>query len=507
VRAIAWLGSAAALQTVRPLAAAGRPRLRAYPFTLGVASGDPLPTGVVLWTRLAPEPAPGEGLPPYDIDVMWEVAADERFRTIVQRGSAVARPELGHSVHVDVEGLLPARDYYYRFACDGHASAVARTRTAPAFDAGPDRLRFAVCGCSHYEHGYFTAFRHIADEQFDFVFHTGDYIYEGPPRPGRPRQHASGELFTLDDYRNRYVQYKRDSDLVAAHHASPFVVTWDDHEVTNNYAGDHDERGTPPEVFRLRRAAAYQAYYEFMPIRLGTLPSRDGMRIYRRLRFGTLMDLHVLDTRQYRSAQACGDGAHTVCEEAASESRTLLGTAQEQWLEANLADSRSTWTVIGQQVPTVAIDGRGLSPSGAYSMDMWDGYTAARDRLYRTIVETSPSNPVVLSGDVHVHYASDLKLDYRDPRSRTIGAELTNTSISSEGDGADVQNGWDALQRDNPHIRFNSSRRGYIACTATHARLRADFRTIERVSVPGDPIRTSGSFVVETGRPGLVRDT
>jgi alkaline phosphatase D len=242
-----------------------------YPFTMGVASGDPLPDGIVLWTRLAPKPTDGGGVPMANIEVGWELARERAFTTIVQRGTAIARPELGHSVHVDVQGLEPARDYFYRFRCGREVSDIGRTRTAPAAGVAIERLRFAVCGCSHYETGYFTAFRRIAEEQFDFVFHTGDYIYEGRADGGqnttRVRQHAGQEIYTLVDYRNRYGQYKSDPDLRAAHASAPFVMTWDDHEVSNDYAGDHDEDDTPPEIFLLRRAAAYQAYYEAMPLR------------------------------------------------------------------------------------------------------------------------------------------------------------------------------------------------------------------------------------------------
>jgi hypothetical protein len=254
-----------------------QPIFDAYPFPLGVASGDPLPDGVVLWTRLAPKPLEGGGMPMATVPVGWEVARDPQFRQIAQKGSALARPELGHSVHVEVSGLEAGREYWYRFHAGDEVSQVGRTKTAPPAGAAVDRLRFGVCGCSHYEIGYFTACRRLAEEQFDFVFHTGDYIYEGRPNGGRSdalvRQHHGHEPYTLDDYRLRYAQYKMDADLKAAHASAPFVMAWDDHEVENNYAADRDENGTPPEIFLLRRAAAYQAYYETMPLRASALPS------------------------------------------------------------------------------------------------------------------------------------------------------------------------------------------------------------------------------------------
>lgn len=504
----AWKLGAAAL--AYPIATATRTSaqaiFRTYPFTLGVASGDPWPDSVVLWTRLAPEPLDGGGMPMVNIEVAWEVARDRGFSSIVQKGVAIARPELGHSVHVEPAGLEPGREYFYRFRAGGEVSQVGRTRTAPPEGAPVDQLRFAVCGCSHYESGYFTGYRRIAAEQFDFVFHTGDYIYEGRADGGRNpavvRQHRGSEIYTLVDYRNRYALYKTDPDLKAAHASAPFIVTWDDHEVDNDYAGDLDENGTPPEIFLLRRAAAYQAFYETMPVRKTTIPAGPSMRIYRRLTFGNLIDLSVLDTRQYRSKQACGGTTATGCAAAADPSRTILGAEQERWLFDALPSIKATWTVIGQQVPTFVRDFAKSNPKGRYSMDKWDGYTAARRRLYARLEETRAPNPIILSGDVHVHYGSDLKLDYEDPRSKTIGVELTNTSLTSGGDGAEVAGNWEAVRGDNPHIKYHSARRGYIHCTATPGSLRADFKVLDRVTIPDGTERVGGSLVVRAGHPG-----
>ncbi len=503
------LGAAAIAPPILTRRALARPIFDAYPFSLGVASGDPLPDGVVLWTRLAPKPLEGGGMPMANVDVDWEIARDPRFTSIAQKGTAIARPELGHSVHVEVAGLEPAREYWYRFRAGDEISRIGRTRTAPAAGAAVDRLRFAVCGCNHYEIGYFTAFRRIAEEQFDFVFHTGDYIYEGRADGGRGdrvRQHNGQEPYTLVDYRNRYALYKSDRDLMAAHASAPFILTWDDHEVDNNYAGDFDENGTPPEIFALRRAAAYQAYYETMPLRAGALPSGSHMRIYRRLQFGNLIDLNILDTRQWRSDQACGDGVHSDCNEALDSGRTMMGAEQEKWLFDNLATAKARWTVIGQQVPTYARDMAKTNPDGRFSMDKWDGYVAARHRLYARLQETKAPNPVVLSGDVHMHYGADLKLDFTSPRSATVGVEFTNSSVTSIGDGFDVAPGWDAIKGDNAHIKYHSARRGYIACTATAATMRADFKILDRVTVPDLPAHVGGSLVVQAGRPGSYTD-
>ena len=508
---IAWkLGAAAIAHPLVSTTVLTQPLFRSYPFPLGVASGEPMPGGVVLWTRLAPEPLDGGGMPMANVEVGWEVARDRAFASIVQKGTTIARPELGHSVHVEAEGLEPAHDYFYRFRVGGEVSAVGRTRTAPADGAAVDRLRFAVCGCSHYETGYFTAYKRIAAEQFDFVFHTGDYIYEGRADGGRNpalvRQHQGSEIYTLVDYRNRYAQYKLDRDLRAAHASAPFIVTPDDHEVDNDYAGSLDEQGTPPEVFLLRRAAAYQAFYETMPLRTSAIPTGPDIRLYRRLRFGSLLDLALLDTRQYRSKQACGRTTATGCAAAKDPARTILGAAQERWLFEQLAGMKATWTTIGQQVPTFARDMIKANPQGQYSMDKWDGYTASRERLYARLVETRAPNPVLLSGDVHAHFGADLKTVFDDPKSPIVGVEFTNTSITSNADGADVSANWEAIRGDNPHIKYHSARRGYIACTATPASMRAEFRILDRVTVPDAPERTGGTLVVQAGHSGSHTD-
>ena len=504
---LAWvLGAAAVAPPILPRRLLAKPVFDSYPFTLGVASGDPLPDGLVLWTRLAPKPLEGGGMPMAPVDVNWEIARDARFQNIVQKGSTLARPELGHSVHVEVAGLDPGREYWYRFHAGDEVSRTGRTKTAPPAGAPVDRLRFAVCGCNHYEDGHFTAFRRMGEEQFDFIFHTGDYIYEGRADGGRIdrrlRQHNGDELYTLVDYRNRYALYKSDRDLMAAHASAPWVVTWDDHEVANNYAGDIDQNNTPPELFVLRRAAAYQAYYETMPLRATALPSGSHMRLYRRLQFGNLIDLSVLDTRQYRSDQPCGNGARTNCAERLAPSQTMMGAEQERWLFDNLATVSARWTVIGQQVYSFAFDRARANPDGQFSMDKWDGYVAARQRLYNRLLETRAPNPIVLSGDVHQHYGADLKLDFTDPRSATVGVEFTNTAVTTSGDGSDVGATWEATKGDNPHIKYHSNRRGYIACTATPDAMRADFKILDAVSVPDRPVRIGGSLVVAAGRPG-----
>jgi alkaline phosphatase D len=498
------MGAAAIVQPLATRRASGQQLFADYPFSLGVASGDPLPDGVVLWTRLAPRPLEsGGGMPPAPIEVAWQVASDPQFGDIVQKGTATAYPELAHSVHVEVQGLAPAREYYYRFRIGGEISQTGRTRTAPAAGAAVDRLRFAVCGCSNYEDGFFTAYRQIAEAEYDFVLHTGDYIYESRANNGRidykVRQHLGHELFSLTDYRIRYAQYKMDADLRDAHQSAPFVLSWDDHEVSDNYAGDADRNNTPREVFLLRRAAAFQAYYEHMPLRRAAFPSGSRMQMYRRLKFGALVDLSVLDTRQYRSDQACGDGVRTGCADALDANRTMLGDEQERWLFGNLADTRARWTLIGQQVYSFARDMARSAPEGRYAMDKWDGYVGARNRLYARLRDAKTPNPIVISGDIHAHFGAELKMDFTNVHSEPIGVEITNSSISANGDGSDVAANWEATRQDNPHIKYHGNRRGYIVCSLTQAQMRAEFRSLERVSVREAPVKSSPAFVVEAG--------
>jgi alkaline phosphatase D len=504
---LAWYAGAATF--LPPLATErtwAQPLFAEYPFALGVASGDPLPTGVVLWTRLAPKPLDGGGMPMARVDVSWEVASDPQFNDVVQKGTDTAYPELAHSLHVEVDGLRPGTEYWYRFRVGRETSQTGRTKTAPAPGASADRLRFGICGCSNYEEGYFTAYRHMANEEFDFILHTGDYMYEGRPNGGRNeriRQNVGLEPHSLDTYRARYALYKTDADLRAVRQSAPFVMSWDDHEVRDNYASAIDPPNSPPEVFLLRRAAAYQAYYEHMPLRKPAFPRGPNMQIYRRLQFGSLVDLSVLDTRQYRSDQACGDGLKTDCAEALDPTRTLLGDEQERWLFENLATAKATWTVLGQQVYSFARDMAKVNPRGRFNMDTWDGYVAARARLYARLQETKAPNPVVISGDVHEHYGAELKLDFTNPKSATVGIELTNTSISAGGDGQDVGGSWERTRGDNPHIKYHSARRGYIACTATPKALRAEFKVLDRVTRLDAPVRVGGALVVEAGRSSL----
>jgi alkaline phosphatase D len=511
--------AAAALAALAPRATVlAQPVFARYPFTLGVASGDPWPDGVVIWTRLAPDPLNGGGMPRAAMEVGWEVSADARFADIVARGTALARPELGHAVHVEIGGLQPARPYWYRFRAGRELSPVGRTRTAPAADAMPDRLRFVNAGCQHYETGFFTAWRHVAEEEnLDFVFHYGDYIYEYRARGNQPgataavRQHLGEEIYTLDDYRNRYALYRLDADLAAAHAAHPFLASFDDHEVDNNWAGIHSEEdgsarfpiAVPPDILALRKQIAFQAWYEHMPLRRAQLPSGPSITAYRGLSWGRLADIAVLDTRSFRDDQPCGDVTAAPCAEVARPDAQMLGAAQERWLLDRLAATPATWKVLAQQVMVMPRDLG--STSEVISMDKWDAYPAARERLYAGLAERNVQNLSVLTGDLHNAWAGTLHRDPRDPSSRVLGHEFCATSISSNGDGSEVVAGTETMRRRNPHIAFYNNRRGYCLHEADQQRMQVTFRALPFVSRPGAPREDRGRFVIEAGAGRLAQ--
>jgi alkaline phosphatase D len=354
LEAASTMAAVAIAAPLRSKTAHGQPRFAANPFTLGVASGDPVADGFVLWTRLAPDPLNGGGMPPEAVPVRWEVARDARFLDIARRGETLAAPELGHSVHVDVTGLESDRWYYYRFIAGGEVSPSGRTRTFPAVGSPADQLRFAFASCQHYGQGYFTAYEAMMEDDLDLIVHLGDYIYESDWGP-KVRFHLP-EPISLEQYRNQHALYKSDRSLQAAHAWHPFAVTWDDHEVDNDYAAAHAEDQTPVEAFLKRRAAAYQAYYEHMPLRRTARPIGPDMTLYTSLTFGDLASFMMLDNRQYRSDQACQGpdrfGGQLVedCAEREQEDRSMLGPEQERWLRGQLSGTRARWKVTGQQM-------------------------------------------------------------------------------------------------------------------------------------------------------------
>ncbi|MFC9682668.1 alkaline phosphatase D family protein [Streptomyces sp. NPDC056948] len=513
-------GAAAALAFATNLPSAGvaaaaeldAARITENPFTLGVGSGDPHPGSVILWTRLAPAPFQADsGLPAERVTVQWELAHDERFRRIARRGTVTAHPEFHHTVHVEVSGLEAGRVHYYRFRVGRWVSPAGRTRTAPDPGIRVPELTLAAVSCQAYHDGYYTPYAHLAADDVDLVFHLGDYLYEyAVNSAGGQRKYTdrtlpdlfNRETLTLEDYRLRYALYKSDPDLRAAHAAHPFVVTWDDHETENNYADEIPENDVPPEEFLLRRAAAYRAYWENQPLRSPQRPAGPDMRLYRRLTWGRLAQFDVLDTRQYRSDQAYGDQAHVPGPESDDPARTMTGATQERWLLDGWRSSRALWNVVPQQVMFARRHMDATTPSRV-SMDAWDGYSASRRRVLDGAKAAGVENLMVLSGDVHSAYAFDIKDDFADQTSATLGTEIVATSVSSGRDGAEKPPTWDTYMSANPHLKFFNGRRGYVTVALGQESARADFKTVPYVTTQGAPVTTAASFVTEAGEQGL----
>lgn len=501
-------GVAALAQTrVVSAAAAPRPSDGGYPFRLGVASGEPTATGVVLWTRLVPAPfQPGGGMPPQRAAVDWQLSGDARFTDVVSEGRAWALPQLAHSVHVEVDGLEPDREWFYRFRYRGDHSPVGRTRTAPAPGAAGGALAFAVASCQKWDSGYYPSYRHMADEDLDLVLHLGDYVYEYgiAADGGYRRTQTPGTLrkepTDLERWRMQYALYKSDPDLQAAHARFPWLVVWDDHEVKNDYANTQQERAGDISALR---AAAYQAWYEHQPVRA---PSRHdsvgGPRIYRRLRWGTLAQLDLIDGRQYRSVPPCGWGEAKACAAAYDPAVTMLGSTQEKWLETGFAASTARWNILGNNVMMARLDHDG--PDGDLLWhDAWDGFPAARKRLTDAWVNHGVSNPVVVTGDWHSTFVNDLHADFDRADSPVVGTEFVGTSISSNGDGQVYGPYYGPMIKHNPHITFfDGDRRGYLRCRVRAAEFTTDLQVVSTVSRPDAPESTYASFVVENGIPG-----
>ena len=481
---------------------------RRYPFGLGVAAGDPSPDGFVIWTRLAPEPLdPHGGMATSPMAVKWEVAADERFARIVAQGEEVARTELAHSVHVEVAGLQPDRPYWYRFSVPGERSIHGRARTLPLASASPEALRFGVCGCQSYQDGFYTAHRHLAGEELAFVFHYGDYIYEYRASPVRRgwegelvqavRENVGDTLYDIADYRRRYAQYKADPDLQRAHAAHAFFMTYDDHEIRDNWVQDIDD-AAPPDIFRTRRAMALQAWYEHQPVRRASMPRYGAVALHRSARWGNLAELDFLDTRQFRSNQPCGDGFRPVCPEVRAETATVLGAEQEAWLTRNLGRRQARWNCLAQQIMVMAMDRRTRAdePEPLRNMDTWSAYEVPRARLLGRM--RGLGNVVVLTGDEHQNFAGLLH-DRDDP----VGVEFVATSISSGGDGEDRSADSERILANNPQLKFMNSQRGYLTCEVTPDEWRTNYMVMDRVSTPGGALSKRATLAVARGQAAL----
>lgn len=477
------------------------------PFSLGVASGDPSPEGVVLWTRLAPDPLRGGGMPDAPVPVEWVIAEDEALRRPLRQGRVLARPEEAHSVHLEVDGLRPGRWYWYRFAAMGEASPTGRTRTAPAPGSMPREIRIALGSCQHYEHGLFGAHRLIADSAPDLVAFLGDYIYEASWGRNLVRSHGGPTARTLAEYRNRHALYRSDPDLQAAHAACPWLVTWDDHEVANDYADDigEAERG---EAFLARRAAGYRAFWEHMPLPRRAKPRGPHAQLFRRAAFGDLAEFHILDDRQYRHPQPCQlpgrGGAPRVTEENCpilhDPARSLLGAAQEAWLAEGLRRGRARWPVILQQTRMARLGAGQGAP--IYWTDGWDGYPAARRRLIEALAArpAGQATPLVMGGDIHAFLAAELRPDFDRPETPAVAVEFVATSITSQSNAR-----YAAQYPRDPHIVFgDAAHRGWLALRLTPDAAEAGMQAladVRRADTAAAPLRR---FAVEAGRARLL---
>ena len=481
---------------------------RSFPYALGVASGDPSPDGFVIWTRLVTDPLAEHGgmaMEPMPVD--WEVASDNMFNTIVARGQAIARPEVAHSVHVEVSGLQPNTRYWYRFNAGGERSFNGQAKTLPAAGTSPDALRFGVAGCQSWDDGYYTAYRHLAREPLDFVYHYGDYIYEyreGAARRGftggivQPARRTVGQtLYDLSDYRRRYALYKSDVDLQRAHAAHPFFHSFDDHEIRDNWTRDGDDN-VPAEIFALRRAYALQAWYEHMPVRRASLPRFGQVAMHRAVRFGDLAEIDLLDTRQYRSNQPCEDGFKTECAGVNSAQATVLGAEQEAWLQANMQRRDAQWNVLAQQIMMMSLDRRTRDnePEKIMNMDSWAAYEVPRRRLLNRM--RGLNNVIVLTGDEHQNFAGLLH-----DEDRPVAVEFVATSISSGGDGQDLRNGSDRILANNPQLKFINDQRGYLTCEVGREEWKTNFMVMDRVSTPGGTISKRKTLAVTRGQAEL----
>ena len=468
-------------------------------FTLGVASGQPRSDGMVLWTRLM-----GEDLPER-VDVQWELAHDQAFTRIAARGSESAVAAWAHSVHAEPSGLDSARWYFYRFTALGQRSAVGRTRTAPALDAHPAPLRFAITSCQRWDHGHYAAWRDVAASSLDLVLFLGDYIYEYPALLSPVRMHRGGTVRSLDAYRERYALYKSDPLLQAAHAAAPWLMVWDDHEVANDYAALEGRSAT--SGFARQRAAAYQAYWEHMPFPHSAKPVGADMRIYGHLDWGRLARFHLLDDRQYRDPLACprpGLGGNrqlklSDCAELLDPQRSLLGTAQERWLADSWRLDRP-WNLLAQQTLMARLSRGDPAQDARYSSDGWDGYAPARQRLLHTVAEKKVPGVVVLGGDLHASFVADLRVDFDKPESAIVASEFCATSISSHGR---AQSALDAVRGFNPHLHHaQSDQRGYTRFTLDAQTLRAEMRVVANVRDACSAVGTTARFHVAAERAG-----
>lgn len=471
-------------------------------FALGVASGDPLADRVMLWTRLCSNPLiAGGGAPTVPVELAYDVSTNETFTSLVASGLVSATPQQGNAVHLDVTGLQPNTWYYYRFRTATETSPVGRTRTFPEPEDSPEQFKFVFASCQDYQWGYYGGWARAAEvADLDAVVFLGDYIYElslgdlSPNKSGA-RVWAAPEPVTLEQYRWRYAQTKSDLSLQKAHQTAPWLITFDDHEVANNYAGDVQEEDRGKPTGRERRLAAYQAWYENMPIRITPEPtSFDSLEVHKTSNFGDLANVYVIETRQSADAPACrGDDvtltdSGPACDELNDPQRTNLGTEQEQWLIKSLTASSTTWNVLANPLMMAGLN-LGTPEAPEIGRDTWDGYPEVRARLLTALQESKVSNPVVVTGDWHANFVLDVKAS---PDGETIAPEFLASSITTVLFATDYS-------ASNPHLRFFSATHSFGVVTITPSLLTCELHNLADIWDPDTTVSSIDRFEVAAG--------
>ncbi|MFO1225652.1 alkaline phosphatase D family protein [Roseateles sp.] len=489
------------------VASTGAPRLEAYPFQLGVASGSPTDSSVVLWTRALPLNPLNNPWATQTLELRWELATDPGFTQLLRQGSVQALPMLAHSVHVEPQGLPPDTVLYYRFMLGDAVSPAGRTRTLPAPDQPKDRLRLAFASCQRLGVGLFGAYTRLLEEDVDLIAFVGDYIYESGAYPSAALPQGLAPASDLAGYRLHYETHKREPTLQAAHAAVPWLLTWDDHEVMNDYAGG-PLVGVGSRDAR-RRASAYQAYYEHMPLPLASLQrgllglteQGEELRLYGHRAWGRLASLHLLDCRQYRSPHACRGLASLIdpddCKALRSPEHSLLGAAQAQWLHGSLGQQARTWNLILQ---TTMVAPRRIPFGGGHRIwaDGWDGYPQDRERLLEVLRAQQIGGAVFLGGDLHENWANDLQT----AEGHAVATEFVGAGITMKSFFPSRTPG---ILAANPLSRYASGKDcGYALLELTPQQLRCDFRVVDSLATNEPGIRTAASFVVTPQSPRLL---
>lgn len=485
------------------------PEMPHSPFALGVASGEPSTDGFVIWTRLALDPLDGGGMVNRLVPLAWRVSKHPDLSDPLLEGEVLTSPEWAHSAHIELSNLAPGQTYYYQFSVSGHDSPIGRGKTLPE-DA--DSFRLAVTSCQHYQQGFYGAYRYMLADNPDLILHLGDYIYEtldtNESRIVRPQPHS--EPITLKEYRNHYALYRSDPDLQQAHQQHCWMTIWDDHEVDNDYANLTNQDRWPEETFARRRAVAYQACYEHMPLRLVNEPGQGRMQMYRRTRIGDLLNLNLLDNRQYRDIQACirpdmklGRPLLPDCTERLEPGRSMLGAEQEAWLQQSLRQSDCQWNVLVQQ-QLFAPFRQQLDGRESWWSDDWNGYPEARHRLVRQLVDLEVRNPIVLTGDIHSFWANGIPSNSYNLTSAPVASEFVTAGMTSRGPDHE----WFSrmISMHNPHVRFFDSRhRGYLLCDINRKRWQTRMYSVDADAQVAPERIELARFEVRDGQAGPVR--